>query len=177
MTDTRAWESQSGYSGRRWAPESVTATVVTSSVYVSDGSAETLIRAIEDFRHLTKQQREFVIAAVSPSFASPGETTRATATDMEQGTSVESRIAERVHSFTRALYAADDEVRRYVSVDKEVMHGVPVVSGTRIPVYMIISLVEEGYSLVQILEMYSRLTEEQVKAALRYAGAVLEDRA
>ncbi len=154
-----------------------TFTVGTRSVYASDTAPAAdpdspLVQALEDFQRLTKEERGFVLALFSPALE-----TSSGATLSRAETSTESRIAQRVRFFTRALYAADDEVRRHISVDGRVLHGVPVIAGTRIPVYLIVSLVEEGYSIQQILQACTRLTEDQIKAALRYACEVLEDRA
>jgi len=64
-------------------------------------------------------------------------------------------------------------IEERVVVDTEVMAGKPVIKGTRIPVDAIIRRLAEGLSIDEILKEYPLLTEEDVKAALRYAADVL----
>ncbi len=61
-----------------------------------------------------------------------------------------------------------------ISVDANVLSGTPRISGTRIPVYMIVDAVEYSGSIEGALRSYSNLTREQVKDALSFAVAVLE---
>lgn len=56
-----------------------------------------------------------------------------------------------------------------VVVDPDVRAGKPVVRGTRIPVYIVLEMFEEGASIEDVLEAYPDLEEEDVKACLRYA--------
>ena len=58
-------------------------------------------------------------------------------------------------------------------VDPRVLAGKPVIRGTRIPVDFILELLAEGWSHEDILENYPQLTEEDIKAALRYAAKAL----
>lgn len=53
--------------------------------------------------------------------------------------------------------------------DPEVMDGLPVIRGTRIPVYLILELLEAGLTIEQIRVEYPHLSREQVQAAARYA--------
>ena len=46
--------------------------------------------------------------------------------------------------------------------------------GTRIPVYVIVEMVANGLSIKDILKEYPELSEEDVKAALRYAASLLK---
>ena len=55
-----------------------------------------------------------------------------------------------------------------VEVDPEIMAGKPVVKGTRIPVYVVLQMLEDGASREEVLEAYPDL-EEDVTACLRYA--------
>ena len=56
-----------------------------------------------------------------------------------------------------------------VEVDPDIMAGKPVVKGTRIPVYVVLEMFEDGNSIQDILEAYPDLEEEDVRACLRYA--------
>jgi len=59
-----------------------------------------------------------------------------------------------------------------IAVDQEIMDGLPVIKGTRIPVYIILELIEAGYSQSRILSEYPALKEYDIKAALRFASLV-----
>lgn len=66
------------------------------------------------------------------------------------------------------------EIQRVV-IDPNICHGKPTIRGTRIMVSNILSLIRGGYTTPQILEYYPELTEEDVKAAIDYAAAVIEE--
>ena len=61
-----------------------------------------------------------------------------------------------------------------VVIDEKILGGKPVIRGTRIPVYLIVELVANGLSIKDILKEYPELSEEDVKAALRYAASMLK---
>ena len=61
--------------------------------------------------------------------------------------------------------------RAAVDSDPDVMGGVPVFRGTRIPVHLIATLSEQGSSETELLEAYPRLTAEWVRLAPVYARA------
>lgn len=50
-----------------------------------------------------------------------------------------------------------------------VLLGKPIVRGTRVPVYLIVGLVEAGQAPEQIVDDYPDLTIEDVEAAVAYA--------
>lgn len=58
--------------------------------------------------------------------------------------------------------------------DPKVMMGKPVVAGTRITVELILEKLAAGESLEQIVEEHPRLTEEDVRTALDFAGKALK---
>ncbi len=58
-----------------------------------------------------------------------------------------------------------------VVVDPKILAGKPVIAGTRIPVYLILNLLANGYSFERIVEAYPVLTTGDVQAAIRYAEA------
>ncbi len=58
--------------------------------------------------------------------------------------------------------------------DPKVMMGKPVVAGTRITVELILEKLAAGESPEQIVEEHPRLTEEDVRAALDFAGKALK---
>ena len=56
-----------------------------------------------------------------------------------------------------------------VQTDPAIMGGAPVFRGTRIPVYTVADLIEQGTPIVEILEGYPSLTREMVEYAEIYA--------
>jgi uncharacterized protein (DUF433 family) len=63
-----------------------------------------------------------------------------------------------------------------VSVDHRVMGGVPCIRGTRIPVATVVGMVAEGMPADEILRDFPKLTAEDVREALRYAAAAVDER-
>jgi len=61
-----------------------------------------------------------------------------------------------------------------VSVNPEMVAGTPCISGTRIPVYMILDAVEYYGTVESVLESYPRLTIQQIKDAIGFAKLVVE---
>ncbi len=63
-----------------------------------------------------------------------------------------------------------------ISIDPKVMAGVPCIRGTRIPVATVVGMVAEGMPVEEILTEYPQLIEDDIREALRYASARVEDR-
>ena len=61
-----------------------------------------------------------------------------------------------------------------VVVDPRVMAGKPVVRGTRIPVELVLKRLSQDLSLELLFESYPRLTEDDVRACLAYATALVQ---
>jgi len=57
-----------------------------------------------------------------------------------------------------------------IVTDPRILAGKPVISGTRIPVALILNLVAHGKTIHQIVADYPDLTVADVKAALQYAA-------
>jgi uncharacterized protein (DUF433 family) len=66
------------------------------------------------------------------------------------------------------------DFRERIVVDPKILVGKPVVKGTRIPVSMILNLVAHGLTFDQIIDDYPVLTDEDIRAAILYAGARLD---
>jgi uncharacterized protein (DUF433 family) len=62
-----------------------------------------------------------------------------------------------------------------IVVDSRILTGKPVVRGTRISVELVVELLAAGWSHVQILASYPHLTEEDIRACLAYASALLRE--
>ena len=59
--------------------------------------------------------------------------------------------------------------------DIRIMSGQPVIKGTRIPVKTILNELAVGETEASILEGYPTLTLEDIRAALAWAAAFIED--
>jgi uncharacterized protein (DUF433 family) len=60
-----------------------------------------------------------------------------------------------------------------IEINPRVMLGKPVIRGTRIPVELILRKLSEGASEADLLDAYPRLTQEDIRAAMRYAADTL----
>ncbi len=66
------------------------------------------------------------------------------------------------------------EILERISSDPAICHGKPCVKGTRIPIYLIVSMIAEGVGKAAILKDYPSLTMEDIQAAIGYAAALCE---
>jgi len=76
-------------------------------------------------------------------------------------------VAQRKNDVTE--HDAVAEVYPGVVIDSRVMHGVPVIKGTRIPVRLIVGQLAGGESIEAVVGAYA-ITEEQIRTALGYAA-------
>jgi uncharacterized protein (DUF433 family) len=60
-----------------------------------------------------------------------------------------------------------------IVIDPDICHGKPVIRGTRLPVALVIGSVAGGMSFEEIQREYD-LTAEDIRAALRFAGELIE---
>lgn len=67
------------------------------------------------------------------------------------------------------------KINEYIVADSEICHGKPTFKGTRIMVWQVLEMLEGGMSTREILEDYPSLTEDHIKAALRYAADITRD--
>ena len=65
------------------------------------------------------------------------------------------------------------EWRPHIETKPEVLAGKPVVTGTRIPVELVVELLAQDWSTEEILEQYPALSQEDIQACLHYASEVL----
>jgi len=68
------------------------------------------------------------------------------------------------------------EIRKYISVDKEVLGGQAVFAGTRVPVVSLFWHLEKGISLDEFLEDFPSVTNEQAVAVLEMAGKIISSK-
>jgi len=59
-----------------------------------------------------------------------------------------------------------------VVIDEDVRHGKPIIKGTRITVDEVLGMLESSMSFEEIEEEYG-LTEEEIRAVIRYAAGVV----
>ena len=62
---------------------------------------------------------------------------------------------------------------KHIAVDSDIHHGEPCISGTRIPVSMIVGSVADGMTFDEILDAYPQLKRESIQAALAYAADIV----
>jgi uncharacterized protein (DUF433 family) len=63
-----------------------------------------------------------------------------------------------------------------ITVDPELMGGVPCIRGMRIPVATVVSMVADGMTSAEILDALPDLEAEDVREALRYAAEAVQER-
>ncbi len=62
-----------------------------------------------------------------------------------------------------------------IVIDPRILNGKPCIRGTRIPITMVLELIEEGLTFQQVIDdYYPQLSEQDIKACLEYARAVVE---
>ncbi len=64
-------------------------------------------------------------------------------------------------------------LHKHISMDTKVMAGKPMITGTRIPVEIVVRMVAQGIPEKTILKEYPRLTPNEIRAALMYAAGVV----
>lgn len=79
--------------------------------------------------------------------------------------------------FRKYLKMHDLTLADYIATNPRICHGKPCFKGTRIMVYLVLELLEAGVPVEEILKnYYPQLTRTHIKAALHYAGALLQTR-
>jgi len=64
------------------------------------------------------------------------------------------------------------EIDKYIVVDSEICHGKPTFNGTRIMVWQILEMLENGSNFEEIIEEFPALTNNHIKSALHYAAGL-----
>ncbi len=57
-----------------------------------------------------------------------------------------------------------------IETNPKILGGKPVVKGTRIPVYLIVELIAQGYTPQKITEAYPQVKTGDIKECLEYAA-------
>lgn len=63
-----------------------------------------------------------------------------------------------------------------ITIDPEIMGGVPCIRGMRMPVATVVAAVADGMTVPEILTEHPDLTAEDVAEALRFAAAAVRER-
>jgi uncharacterized protein (DUF433 family) len=66
------------------------------------------------------------------------------------------------------------DLEKRISIDPEIQHGKPCIRGTRIPVYIILEMLEHGLTIPEILEEYPHIKEDDMKACIAFARRFVE---
>ncbi len=62
------------------------------------------------------------------------------------------------------------DYKKYISVNNTIRFGKPIITGTRISVYDVLSWFANGMTVQDILEDFEELSEAQIRACLAYAA-------
>ena len=65
------------------------------------------------------------------------------------------------------------KVKTDIVVNPDVVHGKPVIRGTRVPVEVVLGGLAAGMSVSELAQEYG-LTRPQIQSAIRYAHDVIE---
>jgi uncharacterized protein (DUF433 family) len=63
-----------------------------------------------------------------------------------------------------------------ITVDPDLMGGMPTIRGLRIPVATVVGMVADGMSVAEITDDLPDLTAEDIGEALRYAAEAVRER-
>ncbi|PIU36982.1 antitoxin [Candidatus Roizmanbacteria bacterium CG_4_8_14_3_um_filter_34_9] len=63
--------------------------------------------------------------------------------------------------------------QKYITINPKILAGKPVITGTRIPVDIIIKKLGQNMNVEEILQDYPRVTKKAILASLRYAGEII----
>jgi len=62
------------------------------------------------------------------------------------------------------------DYKKHISINSNVRFGKPIITGTRISVYDVLSWFANGMTIPDIIEDFPELNEEQIKSCLAYAA-------
>ena len=64
---------------------------------------------------------------------------------------------------------------KYIRSTPEILSGMPVITGTRVPVARILSLLKEGYLLEEIQHQFDHISLETLQGGLEEAATILNN--
>lgn len=59
-------------------------------------------------------------------------------------------------------------LKKYISRDKEILGGTPVIAGTRIPVERIYELIKQGYTVENLQKDYDWVDKKKIQYVIAY---------
>ncbi|MCD6422540.1 MAG: DUF433 domain-containing protein [Elusimicrobia bacterium] len=63
-----------------------------------------------------------------------------------------------------------------ITVNPKICHGKPIIKGTRIMVWQILDLLENGCSFDEIIKDYfPRITKKDIRACIHYANSIIKN--
>ena len=62
-----------------------------------------------------------------------------------------------------------------ISINPNISHGKPCIKGTRIPVYLILEMLEDGMTIPEILEEYPHLSNDDIKACISFVKNLIQN--
>jgi uncharacterized protein (DUF433 family) len=65
--------------------------------------------------------------------------------------------------------------RERITIDPAIHHGKSCITGTRVPVSVIVGSIAEGFTPERIIDSWPQLTIEDIKAALKFAAKAVSD--
>ncbi len=65
-------------------------------------------------------------------------------------------------------------MNQHITIDPRICNGKPVVSGTRIPVTVVLDQLAASGSIENVIRKYPELSLDQVTAVLQYCHSVIE---
>jgi uncharacterized protein (DUF433 family) len=68
------------------------------------------------------------------------------------------------------ILAQQDKSLAMIEINPDIMDGLPCIRGTRIPVFVILEMLQEGHDFDGIIKQYPSLNRDKIKAALHFAG-------
>jgi len=68
-----------------------------------------------------------------------------------------------------------NQYEKRIVVNPKIMVGKPIIKGTRITVEFILRLMAQGMTEKEILENYTHLKKQDIKAVLEYAAHTVEE--
>ncbi len=92
-----------------------------------------------------------------------------------RGTAVDIRYERNRPLRSTVAYALGMAFTR-IKIDHRIMGGLPCIDGTRIPVAMLVRMIAAGTPVETILQEYPQLEEDDIREALRFAAANVDQR-
>lgn len=108
------------------------------------------------------------------TWAEPNEVKPSWNSEEEAGVGQPEELAEKLQLVLHRIkldVTKEETIRKHIDIDRRVLSGVPIIKGTRIPIYLVLGYISEGYSFSEIRAAFPSLTsDEQIKAALLFAS-------